>query len=232
MAKSPRAPSSPNQNLANAQKQQVLAHYNAQRSLNPSYHQKDLANWIRDTFSLSYTPSRSTIHRILHQSKKQYRARQYSTALLEAELGSTDIYKMDILSAIRICKQIWDEFSSITIRNCWKHTGLVDWDRDAALDREVLETIRKLTDVGLQDVVEPLEEDVMPETEEEELEGKTPPETPPACLETSEEAITTAEEQLKTLRAAQGILAEYGLLSLPVLKAIESCSSCITNGKT
>ena len=99
---------------------------------------------------------------------------------LEAELGSTDIYKMDILSAIRICKQIWEEFSSITIRNCWKHTGLVDWDGDAqnedgdaALDREVLETIRKLTDVGLQDVVEPLgEEEVMPETEEEELEGK------------------------------------------------------------
>ena len=56
MAKSPRAPSSSNQNLTNVQKQQVLAHYNAQRSLNPSYHQKDLANWIRDTFSLSYTP--------------------------------------------------------------------------------------------------------------------------------------------------------------------------------
>ena len=99
---------------------------------------------------------------------------------LEVELGSTDIYKMDILSAIRICKQIWEEFSSIAIRNCWKHTGLVDWDGDAqnedgdaALDREVLETIRKLTDVGLQDVVEPLgEEEVMPETEEEELEGK------------------------------------------------------------
>lgn len=63
---------------------------------------------------------------IIAAFKKHYRARQYAEALLEAELGSKDIYKMDILMAMRLCQQIWREFSSSIVRNCWRHTGLVD----------------------------------------------------------------------------------------------------------
>ena len=48
---------------------------------------------------------------IIAAFKKHYRATQYGQALLEAELGSTDIYKMDILMAMRLCQQIWREFS-------------------------------------------------------------------------------------------------------------------------
>ena len=35
--------------------------YHIQKALNASYSHQDLADWTRDTYKLSYTPSRSTI---------------------------------------------------------------------------------------------------------------------------------------------------------------------------
>lgn len=67
MAKTPRTPSSSSQNLSQGQKQQIAAHYNIQITLNPSYTHSNLAEWARDAFNLSYTPSRSTISRLLNQ---------------------------------------------------------------------------------------------------------------------------------------------------------------------
>ena len=68
MPKLVRTPSSSSQNLTNGQKQQISAHYNTQIALNPSYTPSTLADWARDAFNLSYTPSRSTISRLLNQN--------------------------------------------------------------------------------------------------------------------------------------------------------------------
>ena len=66
MPRSPRTPSTSNSNISNAQKQQIAAHYNAQIALNPSYTHAQLQDWARQTFQLSYTPSKSTISRLLN----------------------------------------------------------------------------------------------------------------------------------------------------------------------
>ena len=68
MPKTPRSPASSSQNLTQAQKQQLIAYHKAQKLSNPSYLQKDLSAWAKDTFSLSYTPSKATIYRILHST--------------------------------------------------------------------------------------------------------------------------------------------------------------------
>ncbi|CDW99745.1 hypothetical protein [Sporisorium scitamineum] len=68
MPKSPRAASTSSQNLSIPQKQHILMHYNAQKALTSSYSHQDLADWTKETYKLNYTPSRSTIHRIIHQS--------------------------------------------------------------------------------------------------------------------------------------------------------------------
>lgn len=97
---------------------------------------------------------------IIAAFKKHYRARQFAQALLEAELGSTDIYKMDIVMAMRHCQQIWREFSSSIIRNCWRHTGLTDGDgeeedkgEEDTLDVELDAALAQLTKVTIKDVV-------------------------------------------------------------------------------
>lgn len=67
MPKSPRSPSSSGKNLTLAQKQQILACHEEQKANNPSYFQKDLSTWAKDTFNLNYLPSKATIYRILNQ---------------------------------------------------------------------------------------------------------------------------------------------------------------------
>ena len=169
---------------------------------------------------------------IIAAFKKQYRARQYQMALLEAELGNTDIYKVDILTAMRMCQRIWAGLSMDTIRNCWRHTGLVEWDgevqcnaEEGELDKELGESLRKLTEVTIQDVIEPPEEEQSGfEEAEDSLDITTPPRSPSARAE--EPAIVTmpAEEQLKVLQAAQEILSAQGFLTKPVLDAFKSCT--------
>ena len=174
---------------------------------------------------------------IIAAFKKNYRARQYQMALLESELGSTDIYKLDILQAMKLSQEIWKSISINTIKNCWRHTGLVDFegedtgDHDAVLEKELEATLKKLTEVTVHDVVSPPgEEEALAEIEDTEdtLETPSPPLAPVELDKGPESATGVVEEQLKTLKSAQDILAEHGLLTQQVSDAFSACKSCLT----
>ena len=174
---------------------------------------------------------------IIAAFKKNYRARQYQMALLESELGSTDIYKLDILQAMKLSQEIWKSISINTIKNCWRHTGLVDFegedtgDHDAVLEKELEATLKKLTEVTVHDVVSPPgEEEALAEIEDTEdtLETPSPPLAPVELDEGPESATGVVEEQLMTLKSAQDILAEHGLLTQQVSDAFSACKSCLT----
>lgn len=170
---------------------------------------------------------------IIAAFKKHYRARQYGQALLEAELGSTDIYKMDILMAMRLCQQIWREFKGSTVRNCWRHTGLVDGDADEedidgedALDAQLEAALGELTKVTIKDVVEPPGEEEEEMSEPEEM--TTPPGSPSTPPERLQGTAGAVEEQIQILKAAQDILASQDLLTQPVQESLALCTSRLT----
>ncbi|SPO27760.1 related to transposases [Ustilago trichophora] len=181
---------------------------------------------------------------IIAAFKKHYRIRQYSQALLEAEMGGTDIYKVDILTAIRLSQQIWRELSTTTIKNCWRHTGLVEWEEakaqgeDAMLDLELDETLRRLTEVTVHDVLHPAGEEEEEEKEEEEgqeanKEGvkdiTTPPDTPNRLSQTLLGPVMSPQEKIEILRSAKAILEGEGLLSKSVLDAFTLCSTILAS---
>ena len=174
---------------------------------------------------------------IIASFKKHYRTRQYGMALLEAELGSKDIYKLDILTAIRLSQEIWKELGDSTIRNCWRHTGLIDLEvvestaeGDLELDRQLEASIKQLTEVSIQDVIQPEGEEEEEEEEEEHGDLKegddfdTPsPPASPAKRQEQPQSVTT--EQLRILKVAQDILTSQDLLTPEVLQAFTLCNA-------
>ena len=180
---------------------------------------------------------------IIAAFKKHYRAKQYSLALLESEMGGTDIYKVDILTAMRYCQQIWKDLSETTIRNCWRHTGLVDWEEAAqeetAVDQELEGALRRLAEVTVEDVVHMEDEEQVAgeeeaededEEDEEELDDiQTPPGSPKRLAETGETLQMTSQEQIEILRSAKAILEKQGLLDSHVLGVLDHCSLQLGN---
>ena len=65
-------------------------------------------------------------------------------------VGEKDIYKVDILKAMRLCRSSWSAVTASTIANCCRHTGLLsgpvsiqnDFDHD--LDDELLKSVEQL----------------------------------------------------------------------------------------
>ena len=82
---------------------------------------------------------------IIAAFKKRYRSYQLQNALDLYTLGTKDIFKIDILQGIRWASAAWDCVSSETIRNCWRHAGLIkssqhfstkgECNLDASLDK-------------------------------------------------------------------------------------------------
>lgn len=71
---------------------------------------------------------------IIAAMKVKYRRYQMERALDLAEEDVLNIYKVDILSAMRAFKRIWRSLPPSLIRNCWKHTGILpnrapEWNR-------------------------------------------------------------------------------------------------------
>ena len=70
---------------------------------------------------------------IIAAFKKRFRTFQLEHALekLDEINGDNtgnrhvDIYKVDILKAMRWCQNAWKDLSSTAIRNCWAHSGLL-----------------------------------------------------------------------------------------------------------
>ncbi|KAF0685318.1 Aste57867_22763 [Aphanomyces stellatus] len=68
---------------------------------------------------------------IIAAFKRYYKRRQVDHVIKTMEcrtvesLPAKNLYGVDVLTAMEWLKESWDEVSSITIRNCWKHTGIV-----------------------------------------------------------------------------------------------------------
>lgn len=61
---------------------------------------------------------------IIAAFKSGYRKRQLRRAIELDEAGQTNLYKIDVLTAMRWAVQSWDEVSAATIQNCWRHVDL------------------------------------------------------------------------------------------------------------
>ena len=104
-------------------------------------------------------------------------------------------------------------------------------DHDAVLEKELEATLKKLTEVTVHDVVSPPgEEEALAEIEDTEdtLETPSPPLAPVELDEGPESATGVVEEQLKTLKSAQDMLAEHGLPTQQVSDAFSACKSHLT----
>lgn len=98
-----------------------------------------------------------------------------------------------------------------------------DQAEDAEVAKELEETLKKLTEISVQDVLEPAGE------EAEDSDASTPPGSPLERQEELNTALMTTEEQLKTLQAAQEILTRQNLMTHSTLEAFSAGISCLSN---
>lgn len=61
---------------------------------------------------------------VIASVKARYRSAQMERAVDLIDEDLTNVYKVDILTAMRILKRIWESLPSGNIRHCWEHTGV------------------------------------------------------------------------------------------------------------
>jgi DDE superfamily endonuclease len=61
---------------------------------------------------------------IIRCFKAHYRRAFCIRALDHDDAGESDIYKIDLLEAMLMAREAWNEVSATTIKNCWDHTGI------------------------------------------------------------------------------------------------------------
>lgn len=66
---------------------------------------------------------------IIAAMKTRYRVLQMERALDLVDENVRNIYKVDILTAMRWVKRVWNDLPSSVISNCWKHTGLLSEEK-------------------------------------------------------------------------------------------------------
>lgn len=75
---------------------------------------------------------------IIAALKMRYRKKQMEYAVDQLDVGATDIYKVDILLAMRWLSIAWNDISADKIRNCWGTTGIVPaYDCDTSTEDNV-----------------------------------------------------------------------------------------------
>lgn len=72
---------------------------------------------------------------IIRALKAHYRARfiHRSIRLFADGKRGSELYKIDILSAMRMAKQAWYSVTAATIQSCWDHTRIVEFHHDSIL---------------------------------------------------------------------------------------------------
>ncbi len=60
--------------------------------------------------------------------KARYRDKLAIRALDLDDTGEEDIFKIDLLSSMKLLKEAWDEVTPETIQNCWRHVGITPRD--------------------------------------------------------------------------------------------------------
>jgi hypothetical protein len=63
---------------------------------------------------------------IIRCFKAHYRSRLCSRALLLDDAGESNIYKLNLLEAIMMAREAWDEVTAETIQHCWDHTKIIE----------------------------------------------------------------------------------------------------------
>lgn len=61
---------------------------------------------------------------IIRTLKAIYKRTLIMRSIDREEAGEADIFKIDLLEAIRTLERAWDSVSVSTIANCWRHTGI------------------------------------------------------------------------------------------------------------
>ena len=61
---------------------------------------------------------------IIRCVKAHYRRAVCKRAIDKDEAGESDLYTIDLLEAMMILREAWNEITSSTIQHCWKHAGL------------------------------------------------------------------------------------------------------------
>ncbi|KAF8704350.1 DDE superfamily endonuclease, partial [Rhizoctonia solani] len=62
---------------------------------------------------------------IIRNFKSNYRRLHTKFVLDREAAGTLNPYKVHQLDAMRLSQQAWDEVSASSIRNCWRHTGIL-----------------------------------------------------------------------------------------------------------
>lgn len=57
--------------------------------------------------------------------KACYRRQFCYRAIEMDDAGEEDVYKIDLLQGMLMARKAWDEVSTDTIQNCWRHTGIL-----------------------------------------------------------------------------------------------------------
>lgn len=165
---------------------------------------------------------------IIAAVKCRYRRLQIARVLDYIDIGERNIYKVDVLQAMRWIQKCWNELPAEAIYNCWRHTKLVDGDIDSVAVEGVENELTSLRD-DISDVVRTVDRRMLVETllnnpsensataevtddeiigfvlngmtdtgENEDIEGQTPPSLP------------SRREQLRILATARLIMEQYG----------------------
>jgi hypothetical protein len=62
---------------------------------------------------------------IIRTLKAVYQRLKLERSLDRERDGEADIFKIDQLEAMRLMERAWEEVSTETVANCWRHTGIL-----------------------------------------------------------------------------------------------------------
>lgn len=90
---------------------------------------------------------------IIAALKLRYKRMHMERALDNLDAEVKNIYKVDVLTAMRWFKRAWTELPSSIIANCWHHTGLTGGSNDYSVEEEEAQITRQLEEQVAQLVV-------------------------------------------------------------------------------
>lgn len=156
---------------------------------------------------------------IISAFKRRYRQGQIQEALARNENGETDIYKVSILQGMRWSEAAWRSISNATIKNCWRHTTLLEVDvceeiiaDEKDLDQAIQDGIRRLpiqTPLSLTELIEPNDEKeehevfddqdfldmVQDSSDDDDMETALPPVNPKEILQSLQVVLRYVEQE-------------------------------------
>lgn len=171
---------------------------------------------------------------IIAALKLRYKRMQMDYALDRIDLDAKDVYKVDLLTAMRWFKRAWQDLPPSVIYNCWRHTKLCSGELHGAADSDEARLREELQSVVMQlvppgsrmdvgnllnqsaedDVVQCLDDSEMVNAVWDELEGRSGDVEEEQEGEQEEETVSLppTKQQLQALAWTKQIAEEAGLV--------------------